>query len=299
MKRLIVLMFTCLSSIFIVQAQELNCNVLVNSDKITGTNKQIFISLQKSINEFVNNRRWTDLQYQISEKIDCSFTVIINEQVDEKTFKATIQVQARRPVFNTTYYSPLFAFKDDNFNFEYIEHSPIEYVEGTFSSNLTSVLSYYCYLIIGYDSDSFSKLGGTPYFSKAESIVNLAQSQQYPGWKAFEDSRNRYALMNNLLDENLRKFREFFYEYHRLGLDEMTGGVEKGRAKIASSILALREVNRVRPSCVALMSFLDAKRDEIINIFSNATPAEKKSVYDLLIDIDPSQSERYKPILSN
>lgn len=299
MKRFVILAFLLVSVLASLSAQELNSTVQVNADKIPGTNKQIFLSMQKDIQEFLNLRRWTDLQFQPAERIDCSFVITINEQPDEKTFKADIQIQARRTIHNTTYYTSLFNFKDNNFNFEYLEHSPMEYVDGTFTSNLTSVLAYYTYIIIGLDSDSYAKFGGSPQFTKAEAIVNLGQSQSYPGWKAFEDDRNRYALINNLLDDNLRKFREFFYDYHRLGLDEMPNSAAKGSAKIAASIQYLREVNRARPSCIALTSMLDAKRDEIINIFSKAPAKEKTEVYNLLMDIDPSQSAKYEPILKN
>jgi hypothetical protein len=299
MRKLVTILILTSLCLFGLQAQELTCNVTVNSDKIKSGNKQIGVALQKAITDFLNNRKWTDLQFKSNEKIECSFLVTINTQTDEKTFTATLQVQARRPVYNSSYYTPLINFKDENFNFEYIEMSPLEYTDGSYSSNLTAILAYYAYVIVGYDSDSFSKFGGTPYFEKAESIVNLAQSESDKGWKAFVDDRNRYALINNLLDENLRKFREFYYDYHRLGLDEMSNDVAKGSAKIASSIQYLREVNRARASCVALTSFLEAKRDEIVNIFSNAPTTEKNDVYNLLMDIDPSQSAKYEPILKS
>ncbi|MDR3705995.1 MAG: DUF4835 family protein [Paludibacteraceae bacterium] len=299
MRKLFILFIFTSLCLFGLHAQELTCNVSVNSDKIKSNNKQIATSLQKAIADFLNNRKWTDLQFKANEKIECSFLVTINTQTDEKTFTATLQVQARRPVYNSSYYTSLINFKDENFNFEYIEMSPLEYTDGSYSSNLTAVLAYYAYVIIGYDSDSFSKFGGTPYFEKAESIVNLAQGESDKGWKAFVDDRNRYALINNLLDENLRKFREFYYDYHRLGLDEMNSDVAKGSAKIASSIQYLREVNRARASCVALTSFLEAKRDEIVNVFSNAPATEKNDVYNLLMDIDPSQSAKYEPILKS
>lgn len=282
-----------------LQAQELNATVIVNSDKISGSNKQVFNSMQKDMQEFLNLHRWTDMQFQPAERIDCNFVITISSVTDEKTFKGDLQIQARRTVYNATYYTTLFNFKDNDFTFDYIEHSPVEFVEGSFTSNMTAVLAYYAYIVIGLDCDSYEKMGGTPYFNKAEAIVNLAQSQSVTGWKAFENDRNRYALINNLLDNNLVKFRETYYEYHRLGLDEMANSASKGSAKIAESLQNLREVNRARPSCVALMSFLEAKRDEIVNIYSKAPSKEKTDVYNLLMDIDPSQSAKYEPILKN
>lgn len=298
MKQLLIILLLFCSGFLGVHAQELKCNVIVNSDQIAGTNKQVFFTLQKALSEFVNNRRWSDFQYATNEKIECTFVIAVNEQNDN-SFKTSLQIQARRPVFNSAYYTSLFNFKDDNFNFEYLEMTQLDFTEGSFGSNLTAVIAYYCYLIVGYDCDSFTKMGGTPYFIKAEGIVNTAQSQQSEkGWKAFEDSRNRYALINNLLDDNLKKFREFYYDYHRLGLDEMHNDVGKGTAKIASSIQVLREVNRLRPSCVAISSFLETKADEIVNIFSKAPSKEKTDVYELLMDIDPSQSTKYDPIIN-
>ncbi len=280
-------------------AQELSCKVTVNGDQLTNTNKQVFISMQKDIEEFMNNHRWTDMQYQANEKIDCSLTITLSTQSDEKTFAGDLYIQARRPVYNSTYYTPIFNFKDGNFAFEYIEHTPLEYVDGTFTNNLTAVLAYYAYIIIGYDSDSYSKLGGSSSFKKAETIVNQAQSQSEVGWKAFEDDKNRYALINHLMDESFRKFREYFYEYHRLGLDEMSNSTPKGSAKIADGIETLREVNRARPSSIVLVSFIDMKRDEIINIFSKAPAAEKTKVYEILMDVDPAKQDKYKTILNN
>lgn len=299
MKQLLIILLLVFLGLLGVNGQELKCNVIVNSDQIAGTNKQVYTTLQKALSEFINNRRWSDFQYNTNEKIECTFVIIVNEQNDN-SFKATLQVQARRPVFNSAYYTSLFNFKDDNFNFDYLEMTQLEFTEGSFGTNLTAVIAYYCYLIVGYDCDSFSKMGGTPYFQKAEAIVNTAQSQQSEkGWKAFEDSRNRYALVNNLLDDNLKRFREFYYEYHRLGLDEMYNDVGKGSAKIANSIQVLREVNRLEPSCVAITSFLETKADEIVNIFSKAPSKEKTDVYELLMDIDPSQSTKYGPIINN
>ncbi|MCE5330832.1 MAG: DUF4835 family protein [Bacteroidales bacterium] len=278
-------------------AQELNCNIQINFDQISGSNKSVYNTLQKSISEFVNNRRWTEMTYTNVERIECSMNIII-KKAEQDVFTAEIQVQSRRPVFNTNYNSTLFNFKDNNFTFDYKEFDQLEMNENTITSNLTAVLAYYAYIIIGYDMDSYTRLGGTPYFQAAESIVNAAQGADLVGWKAFESSRNRYALVNNLMDEAFKKYRNYFYEYHRLGLDEMSINMTNARAKIAAGLSVLREANRVRPSAVVISSFMDAKSDELINIFSKATDKEKKDAIEILSDVNPTQIDRYEKILN-
>jgi len=280
-----------------INAQELNCNIQINSDQISGSNKSVFNTLQKSVSEFVNNRRWTEMTYTNIERIECSMNIII-KKVEQDVFTAEIQVQSRRPVFNTNYNSTLFNFKDNNFTFDYKEFDQLEMNENTITSNLTAVLAYYAYIIIGYDMDSYTRLGGTPYFQAAESIVNAAQAADLVGWKAFESSRNRYALVNNLTDEAFKKYRNYFYEYHRLGLDEMSINMTNARAKIAAGLPVLREANRARPSAVVISSFIDAKSDELINIFSKATEKEKKDAVEILSDVNPTQIDRYEKILN-
>ncbi len=278
-------------------AQELNCNIQINSDQISGSNKSVYNTLQKSVSEFVNNRRWTEMTYTNIERIECSMNIII-KKVEQDVFTAEIQVQSRRPVFNTNYNSTLFNFKDNNFTFDYKEFDQLEMNENTITSNLTAVLAYYVYIIIGYDMDSYTRLGGTPYFQAAESIVNAAQAADLVGWKAFESSRNRYALVNNLTDEAFKKYRNYFYEYHRLGLDEMSINMTNARARIAAGLPVLREANRARPSAVVISSFMDAKSDELINIFSKATDKEKKDAIEILSDVNPTQIDRYEKILN-
>jgi hypothetical protein len=295
MKKYILFLFLVFS--VAVSAQELQCNISVSSKQIEGTNKDVFNTLQKGLTEFMNNRRWTDRQYAINERIECSFTIIVNEQPTTETFKAEIQVQARRPVYGSSYTTTLLNFKDQTFNFEYKEFDPIEFNDNSFDSNLTAVLAYYAYLILGLDSDSFSMYGGTPYFQKAENIVNMAQSTSESGWRAFESRRNRYEVINNIMDERLKRFREFYYQYHRLGLDEMAKNPANARARIAQSIIVLEEVNRNRPSSIALQLFFDAKEDELINIFSQGTDKEKSDMYKLLSDLNPTKSTKYEQIL--
>ena len=277
-------------------AQELNCTININTDQITGSNKSVFSTLQKSMTEFVNNRHWTDLTFTNAEKIECTMNVIV-KKYESDYITAEIQVQSRRPVYNSNYNTTLFNFKDNSFGFQYKEFDQLELNENTITSNLTAVLAYYAYIMIGYDMDSYSRLGGSPYFQSAEAIVNSAQAANLDGWKAFESSKNRYALVNNLTDEAFKKFRNYFYEYHRLGLDEMSQNVTNARARIASGLPVLRETNRARPSAIVITSFMDAKSDELINILSKATDSEKKEAVEVLTDVAPTQADKFSKIM--
>jgi len=279
-----------------LHAQELNCTVQINSDQIPGTNKSVFTTLNKSMSEFMNNRKWTELHFSNEERIECTLNIVV-KKVDGDLFTSEIQIQSRRPVFNSTYNSTLFNFKDVNYTFNYKEYDQLEMNQNTITSNLTAVLSYYAYIIIGYDLDSYSRLGGTACFQAAENIVNSAQGADLAGWKAFESTKNRYALINNLLDEAFKKFRNYFYEYHRLGLDEMSTNSTNARARIAEGLPILRETNRSTPSAIVISSFLDAKNDELINLFSKATTQEKTDAVQILEDVNPTLSSRYDKIL--
>ncbi len=277
-------------------AQELNCTFSINSDQVQGSNKSVFNTLQKSVSEFINNRRWTELSYELDEKIECTINMIV-KQVENDVFTAELQVQSRRPVYNTSYNTTLLNFRDNDIVFSYKEFDVLEFNQNMVTSNLTTIITYYVYLIIGYDMDSYSRMGGTPFFQAAEQLVASAQTLDMPGWKAFESNRNRYALINNLNDEAFRKYRSYVYEYHRLGLDEMTINVVNARARISSGLPVIREANRARPASVVITTFLDTKTDEIINIFKKASEQEKKTVIEILTDLNPTQSERYETIM--
>lgn len=281
---------------FLLSAQELNCNLRINSDQVQGTNKSIFTTLEKSASEFVNNRKWSDFSYNEVERIECNMSIVVSKVEDDK-FTAEIQVQSRRPIYNSSYNTTLFNFRDNSLVFTYKEFEVLEFNDNTLTSNLTAVLAYYAYLILGYDMDSYSRLGGTPFFQAAERVVNTAQSMDFPGWRAFESSRNRYALVNNLTDEAFKKFRNYYYEYHRLGLDEMTVNMVNARAKIIGGLPILRETNRSRPSAIAITTFLDAKIDEMISIFKRADEQDKKNAIEILTDINPTQSEKFESIM--
>lgn len=281
-------------------AQELKCNISINSEQVQGSNKAVFTTLQQSMEEFVNTQRWTNMTFQEKERIECSMMIVV-KSVQDNMFVCEFTCQSRRPVFGTTYTTPTLNIKDANFTFTYQEYDRMEFQHNTFTSNLTALVAYYCYLIIGHDMDSFAKLGGTPYFQVCEDIVTSAQSAsldnaEMVGWKAFESNRNRYALTNNLMDEAFKKYRAYYYDYHRHGLDEMVNNVANGRARIAKDIKVLKEAYNARPATYLVGTFLDAKSDELVNIFKSGTADEKKMVYELLMDIDPTRQDTYENI---
>ena len=300
MRRIILVVICWLLATGVISAQEINCTVTINSEQIEGSNKQVYETLKSSIEEYMNQNRWTNMTYAEHEKIECSMLIVVKEVADN-LYKCEMTLQSRRPVYGTTYTTPLLNFKDNNFTFTYQEYDRIEWQQNTFTTNLTAMLAYYCYLIIGHDQDSFQRLGGTPYFQQCEEIVNTCQSAsmdnaEHRGWLAFDSNRNRYALINNLLDEAFKKYRNFYYEYHRMGLDEMSGNVTNGRARIAEGLLVLKEAYRARPATYVINTFLDAKADELVDIFSKGTEKEKRTVYEMLMDIDPTRQNTYERI---
>jgi len=288
---------------FFVQAsgQELNCNVQVVTQQIQGSNKQIFRTLQTSIHEFLNNRTWTIHTYNSNERIECNILINLTEQVSGDQFRGTIQVQSRRPVFNTTYNTTVLNFLDNNLEFRYVEFQPLEFDPTQHVSNLTSILAYYAYVILGFDYDTFSPEGGTEYLQMAETIVMNAQNAPERGWKAFDGSgnRNRYWLTQNILDDKYRPVRQFFYTYHRLGLDIFENNVNTARTQVEESLEYLRTVYRNKPDpyLFLLQLVFDAKTDEFINIFSGAFPDMKNRVVQLLKEIDPANIKKYDQIM--
>lgn len=298
-----ILVFLLFVAIHSVQAQELKCNVTINSDQVEGSNKAVFNTLQQSIQEFVNNSQWTNMTFQDKERIECNMLIVV-KQVQDNMYVCEFTCQSRRPVFGTTYTTPILNFKDNNFIFTYQEFDRLDFQQHTFTSNLTALIAYYCYLIIGHDMDSFSRFGGTPYFQICENIVNAAQSaslesNEMSGWKAFDSNRNRYALINNLMDEAFKDYRQYFYEYHRYGLDEMINNVANSRARIAAGIEVLQKANRARPATYVINAFLDAKADEYVNIFQEGSEDERTKVYEALVSIDPTRQSTYEAITRN
>ena len=301
--RYIAIFLVSLLGIASLRAQEINCTVTINSDQIEGSNKQVFGTLKTAIEEYMYQNRWTNMTFAEQEKIECSMMLVV-KAVADNMYSCEMTLQSRRPVYGTTYTTPLLNFVDRNFNFTYQEFDRIEYQQNQFTTNLTAMLAYYCYLIIGHDMDSYQRLGGTPFFEQCENIVNACQSasmdnSEQKGWLAFDSNRNRYALINNLLDEAFKKYRNYYYEYHRLGLDEMSGNVANGRARIAEGISVLKEAYRARPATYVINTFLDAKAEELVDIFKKGTDKEKKEVYELLVDIDPTRQGTYDRMNEN
>ncbi len=290
---------------FSANAQELNCNVQINSDRIEGTSKETFEVLRQSISEFINSNKWTNLTYGQQEKIDCNLLIVVGT-VEDNVYTCEATIQASRPVFNTTYTTTILNMRDKNFTFVYQAYDQLLFQQNTFQSNLTAMLAYYVYLILGIDADSYQRLGGTPYFQACEGIVSVAQTAsgltdgEMAGWEfsrssgGFKSHSGRYVIANELTDEAFKPYRNFFYEYHRTGLDEMQKNVTNARARIAAGLPALKEVNKARPSNSTIAMFLDAKSDELINIFSGGTDSEKNDVCELLSSIDPTRSTEYE-----
>lgn len=278
-------------------SQEFNIVVQVTSPQVEGTEKKIFETLQQELNDFVNNRKWTNYDYKPEERIEGTILITVSERQSSDQFTAKINVALRRPVFNASYNTPLLNYIDKDFDFTYVEFQPLEFNDNVFTSNLTSTIAYYLYVYLGLDGDSFARMGGTPYFAAAQNIVNLAQNAREKGWKAFESQKNRYWLIENLTNPAYSGVREAMYKYHRLGLDVMADDVERGRTAINESLELLRKANRERPGLFLLQLFLEAKRDELINIYSGASPMDKTSAVNILKEIDPANAARYQKIL--
>jgi hypothetical protein len=277
-------------------AQELNCTVQVAAPQVQGTDRQVFETLRKEITEFMNNTKWTSDQFLNQERIECSILITVSDRIGSDEFKASIQVQTRRPVYKTSYNSTLFNFNDENFTFKYVEYEPLEFNEQTFISTLTSALAFYAYIIIGLDYDSFSPRGGEPYFQKAMNIVNNATVAKEKGWKAFEGTRNRYWIAENLTNVQMRAMHDIYYDYHRMGLDIMEEKLPEGRLQILESLEALRKLNQEKPGTVIMQTFFAAKADEFVNIFSEAPPVEKARVYNFLNELDPTNITKYQKL---
>lgn len=283
----------CMS--FLSQAQELRCVVEVNSQSVEGSNKAVFESLKEGITSYMNETKFSNAIFSETEKIDCRMFLTVKEYTDNR-IKGELQVQLSRPVFNSTYTTTLFNFRDIKIEFPYELNDRLIFNETTVESNLTAILNYYAYLFLALDFDSFSPNGGQEFYDRAAQIVNQAQSLGEIGWKTFEDTKNRAAVLNAFTEKNTSGIRTLLYEYHRKGLDEMVTSPEKGRGAITASLAELKRVADTAPMSVVLSIFRDAKLDELVNVYSKADQSERDKVYGLLQPIYPTENQRLEKI---
>lgn len=282
-----------------IAAQELNCRVTVNAAPaaMQTIDKRIFESLQKQVYEFMNNTQWTTDQFKRDEKIDCNILINITKVNPPDEFDASITVQSSRVVYNSNYKSVLLNYQDNDFTFRYLEYQQFLYSDNSFLSNLTSVLAYYAYVILALDYDSFSPKGGTPFWQKAQNIVAFAQNAPEKGWRSSDGFRNRYWLVENLLNPVFEPMRDVFYNYHRKGMDVMYDQLDNGRQEIVSSLDLLLKVHKARPASFNMQVFFNAKSQEIIDIMTDALPADKNKAVNILNQIDATNQNKYAKIL--
>lgn len=295
MKRIAILILMLMATVAAVIAQELNCTVEVNSSQITGTNKSVFQTLQEAISDYMNTTKFSQAQIAANEKIDCKLFFTVKEYNDN-VIKGDLQVQSTRPVYNSTYTTTIFNFKDSKIDFPYQEGEPLIFSETNHESQLTAILNFYAYLILALDFDTFGLHQGDPFFERLEQIVQLAQSSGDVGWKAFEDTKNRSALLKAYTDPSTSGLRDLLYEYHRLGLDQMVISPDKGRAKITESLERLKKVYDVSPMCVGLSIFRDSKLDELVNVYTKGTQAERDRVVEIFSSLYPTDHDRIEKI---
>ena len=279
-----------------LQAQELEAKVVINSQKIQGTNKEVFKTLETALTEFLNNRKWTNQQYAQQERIVCSFNITVNQYSDDGSFVCDIMVQSNRPVFNSSYNSTVFNFKDTEFAFNYKEFDQLEFKEDIIDNNLTAVMAYYALLIIGLDMDTMAPQGGTEVLQRVSTIVTNAEMLNATGWKAFDSDRNRHAIINDYMDGGMAPLRQLMYDYYRKGLDEMATNAERGRTNITTALAKLKEAKENKALSALPVIWTDIKKDELANIYSKGTQKEKEEISAMLSEINPSQSTSWNKI---
>ena len=280
-------------------AQELQAKITINHAQISGTEKSVFDNLQQTLEQFVNDRQWTHLQFQKNERIVCNFNLQVTKyDKDQGIFTCKATIQANRPVYNSAYTSTLYNNVDENFTFKFAEFDQLEFNEEQIDNQLTALFAYYAYLLIGLDLDSFSPKGGEDVLQRCMNLTNNAQNLDYPGWKAFDNDRNRFAIINDYLDGSMEPFRQLQYDYYRKGLDEMANNVERGRTEITTALeTGLKKAKENRPLSMLPQIWTDYKKDELANIYKGkGTQKEKEAVFEILTSINPSQNKYWDQI---
>jgi hypothetical protein len=294
MKKILILICMCL--VINAEAQDLNARVQILSPQIQNTNNKPIEALQQAMSEFLNNRKWSVNELKPQERIDCNIVFNLKDWDGSSNYKGEAQIISSRPVFGTSYNTTLLSVTDKNFEFTYTEGQPLDFSDQNFQNNLSSILAFYAYVIVGLDADSFSKMGGTDYFAKAQTVLNNAQNAPFGGWKAFENLRNRYWIAENLQNKTFVPLREVLYSYHRQGLDLMSDDINKGRKNIASAIEKLTELDKQKQGSILNNIFFSAKADEIIDIFKKSDPLERTKVYNVMVEVDPANSSKYEEL---
>lgn len=297
MRKLLCLAFGVFS-ITLSYSQELNAKVTINADQIQTTDRGVFKDMERAFANFLNSRKWTSDNYKNYEKINCSIFLNISRMPSIGVFVANAQITVARPVYNTNYESVLFNFADREWEFEYIESQPLEYNDNTYINNLTSMLAFYAYIIMGMDYDSFSELGGSPFFQKALVVTNNAQGSNRPGWDALGSTRSRYSLIENINNPQMTDLRKGLYKYHRLALDTFEKTPDDSRAIILDLLKTIKKIWTVYPSSIFVISFFDSKANELSNIFSEGSLMVRREAYDLLTQLDPKRNS-YQKIIAN
>ena len=280
-----------------LSAQELNCRVVVNAQQVQTTERAIFTEMENDFAQFLNTTKWTSDSFEPEEVINCNILITVSEMPSVGVFSATAQVLTSRPVYRSAYETVVLNFVDRDWQFEYVQSQPFQFNENVFINNITSLLAYYAYMILGFDYDSFSELGGTPHFEKAFQIVNNAQQSGYSGWEQFNSIRNRYWLVENIQDPQLEAMRKSFYQYHIKGLDIIGEDREQAEGNILSSLSTIQQANRARPRSILMISFMDAKANEMIQLFSESSLPTRRQAYNILNNLDPSRSDEYKSLI--
>jgi hypothetical protein len=282
-----------------LHAQELQAKININHQQVQTTDKTVFENLQQTLEQFVNEQQWTALQFQENERIQCSFNITVTKyDAGSNRFTCTALVQANRPVYNSSYNTTLYNNNDKHFDFEFVQYDQLNFNEEVIDNQLVALFAYYAYLIIGLDLDSFSPMGGTDVLQRCMNLTNNAQNLDFAGWKSFEDSRNRFAIINDYLDEAMKPFRQLQYDYYRQGLDEMAQNVERGRTNVTTTLETnLKKAHEDKPLSLLPQIWTDFKKDELANIYKGTgTQKEKESVYDVLFGINASQNATWEKI---
>ncbi|MBR7013594.1 MAG: DUF4835 family protein [Prevotella sp.] len=282
-----------------LHAQELIAKVNINHSQIQGTDASVFESLQRTLEQFINERQWTNLQFQKNERIACNFNITVTkyEKADD-AFTCSALIQANRPVYNSAYTTTLYNNRDADFNFKFAQFDQLEFNEENIDNQLTALIAYYAYLIIGLNLDSFAPMGGEDVLQRCMNLTNNAQNLNFPGWKSFDNDRNRFAIINDYLDGGMQPFRQLQYDYYRKGLDEMANNVERGRTNITTALEeGLKKCHENKPLSMLPQIWTDYKKDELANIYKGkGTQKEKELVYDILFSINASQNNTWEKI---